>query len=254
MCLLIFAHQATEQHPLIIAANRDEFHARPTRAAGLWPEHPALLAGQDLEQGGTWMGITRAGRFAAITNYRDPIQTRAAPLSRGELPLNFLIGKAPPEQYLASLQNSAAQYAGFNLLVGDTRSLWYFANSDADNPRELPPGLYGLSNARLDTPWPKVASGKRKLAALIKEARLEHDHLETLVSDTRTAPVDALQAFGMGSEMEQALSAQFIITPAYGTRSTTTLLTHTNGDIHWRERSFDNTGAESGVAELVLTN
>lgn len=253
MCLLIFGHQATQQHPLIIAANRDEFHARPTQPAGLWREHPHLLAGRDLEAGGTWMGITRTGRFAAITNYRDPNQTGPAPRSRGALPLNFLTGSDTPEQYLESLCASADQYAGFNLLVGDAQSLWYYANSDPDKPRSLAPGLYGLSNARLDTPWPKVERGKARLAALLADNQFEHDQLETLVSDTATAPAEALQALDMHTEMEQALSAQFIITPDYGTRSSTTLRREKDGTIHWRERSFSSEGKASSVSELVLT-
>ncbi|MFK7977369.1 MAG: NRDE family protein [Halioglobus sp.] len=258
MCLLIFAHQPDHEHPLIIAANRDEFHVRPTRASGLWPEHPNLLAGKDLEQGGTWMGITREGRFSAITNYRDPNQAASGPLSRGALPLDFLVGDTTPEQYMLALQKSAGEYAGYNLLAGDRESLWYFANSHSNNngelPRELPPGLYGLSNASLDTPWPKVELGKARLATLLDACELSHNSLETLVSDTRTAPTEALQGVGLEGEMAQILSAQFIITPGYGTRSTTTLRTDRDGTIHWREQTFNKDGAALGETELVLTN
>lgn len=257
MCLLIFAHQASDEHPLIIAANRDEFHARPTRPANLWDDHPRLLAGKDMEQGGTWMGITRDGRFAAITNYRDPDQgnngTAPPPRSRGELPLNFLIANSSPEQYMAALQTEADQYAGFNLLVGDAESLWYYANSDAAQPRKLSPGVYGLSNASLDTPWPKVELGKARLNSLMASGTLDHDALATLVSDTRTAPAEALETLGIEGEMAQVLSSQFIITPGYGTRSTTTLRTERDGTIHWREQAFDSAGVQTGVSELVLT-
>ncbi len=129
MCLLIFAHQTTADYPLVVAANRDEFHARPTAASHFWADHPELLAGMDLEQGGTWMGVTRDGRFAAITNYRDPASTVTAPRSRGELPLGYLTGQQDPQDYLQDIAAQAAQYAGFNLLLGDRGSLWYFANS-----------------------------------------------------------------------------------------------------------------------------
>ncbi|MCB1676400.1 MAG: NRDE family protein, partial [Halioglobus sp.] len=118
MCLLLVAHQYDRRYPLVVAANRDEFHARATAAAHFWPEQPNLLAGRDLAQGGTWMGITRRGHFAAITNYRDPAQTAPAPRSRGELPLDYLSGEPEPGAYLRQVARRAAQYAGFNLLVG----------------------------------------------------------------------------------------------------------------------------------------
>ena len=166
MCLLIFAHQLSADYPLMVAANRDEFYARPTAPAAFWPEYPGLLAGRDLEQGGTWMGVTREGRFAAVTNYRDPDVAMPAPRSRGELPLDYLAGSTTPASYLAELAKRGGEYAGFNLLVGDRDSLWYFANSGGQAPRALSPGLYGLSNARLDTPWPKVERGKAMLLSL----------------------------------------------------------------------------------------
>lgn len=253
MCLLIFAHQVSEQYPLILAANRDEFHARPTRPSQVWPEHPGLLAGKDLEQGGTWMGITSRGRFAAVTNFRDPNQTVAAPRSRGELPLQFLLGSLSPKNYLEALRHNADLYAGFNLLVGDARSLWYFANNGGGEPRELAPGIYGLSNAVLDTPWPKVELGKAKLRALIEDNTLDHDRLTALVSDTQTATPEALARLGMASEMEQTLSAQFIITPGYGTRSTTSLRCDNQGNADWQETSYDRVGRAKSVTELVLT-
>lgn len=254
MCLVIFAYRAHERYPLLVAANRDEFHARPTRAAALWDEHPNLLAGKDLEQGGTWMGITRSGRFAAVTNVRGGIAAVPAPRSRGELPLHFLTGSESPRDYLASLEAASGQYAGFNLLVGDSESLWYYANVDGDRPRALAPGLYGLSNAALDTPWPKVDRGKQRLDQLLTSGDLEHEHLATLVSDPAAAGADELAAIGQHSELERALSSQFIIMPQYGTRSTTTLRATTAGVIDWCEVSFDETGERIGSSELVLTS
>lgn len=254
MCLLIFAHQVSPQFPLVLAANRDEFHARPTRPSQFWNEHPGLLAGKDLEQGGTWMGITREGRFAAVTNYRDPDQTRQAPRSRGELPLQFLTGRQSPEEYLEALASRAGQYAGFNLLVGDAGALWYFANNGRSHPRELAPGLYGLSNANLDTPWPKVELGKARLQALLDDGQLEAEHIASLVADTHTARPEALARLGMETDMEEMLSAQFIITPGYGTRSTTALRMDADGQIHWAEESFDEHGRATGKVELALTH
>ena len=123
MCLLIFSYRVDPNYPLVLAANRDEFHARPTAAARFWPEHPRLLAGRDLEQGGTWMGLTREGRFAAITNCRDPARTAPAPRSRGELPLGYLTGSQDAQTYLMDTLANAQEYAGFNLLVGTRQSL-----------------------------------------------------------------------------------------------------------------------------------
>lgn len=227
---------------MLIAANRDEFHARPTAASAFWDEHPDVLAGRDLEQGGTWMGVTRSGRFAAVTNYRDPARTAAAPRSRGELPLDFLTGTQQPHAYLDALAGRAHEYAGFNLLVGDNRNLWYFTNSDALQPQCLAPGLYGLSNARLDTPWPKVTRGKTRLQALLESGAISHDSLAAVVNDRQRADQRELQALQLVGSMDPVLSAQFIVTEAYGTRSTTTLRIDVDGNTYWREQSFDSRG------------
>jgi uncharacterized protein with NRDE domain len=242
MCLLVFAHRACPGYPLLLAANRDEFHARPTAASAFWEEHPDVLAGRDLEQGGTWMGVTRSGRFAAVTNYRDPARTAAAPRSRGELPLDFLTGTQEPHAYLNALAGRATEYAGFNLLVGDDRNLWYFTNSDDLEPQCLPPGIYGLSNARLDTPWPKVTRGKAQLQALVESDTISHDTLAAVVNDRQRAEQRELQALQLVGSMDPVLSAQFIVTESYGTRSTTTLCIAADGNTRWREQSFDSNG------------
>lgn len=242
MCLMILAHQVSPDYPLLVAANRDEFHARPTAASDFWPEQPQLLAGRDLQQGGTWMGVTRGGRFAAVTNYRDPARTAAAPRSRGELPLGFLLGSHTPKDFLDAVAACAHEYAGFNLLVGDRFSLWYFTNSDAAVPRELPAGIYGLSNARLDTPWPKVELGKSRLLSLLGGGGVSHDALLAVVGDRQLADAHALRAQGLDGSMDPVLSAQFIVTGAYGTRSSTTLWLDKRGQVDWRELSFDELG------------
>ena len=245
MCLLIFSYGVDPRYPLVLAANRDEFHARPTDAASFWPEHPEVLAGRDLEQGGTWMGLTRKGRFAAITNCRDPARTAPAPRSRGELPLGFLTGSVDPEAYLSSLLAIAHEYAGFNLLVGTADNLWYYTNSPSAQQREpalLAPGLYGLSNAQLDTPWPKVALGKQRLQTLLGRDALSHDELEAVVADRKLADPRALRQLGLTDDMAQVLSSQFITTASYGTRSSTTLWQDSAGQAHWRESTFDAQG------------
>lgn len=250
MCLVIFAHQYLPQYPLVVAANRDEFHARATEPSHFWSAQPQVLAGRDLEQGGTWMGTTRTGRFAAITNVRDPARTAPAPRSRGALTLNFLAGEASPQAYLAEIEPQADQYALFNLVVGDQQSLWVFSNAHGNRgPEALAPGLYGLSNAALDTPWPKVKLGKSVLASSLGDATLSHAELATAVHDKGLARPEELANHGLTGEMDQTLSAQFITAGVYGTRSTTTMWLTRGGVAHWCERSFDGVGRETGCVE-----
>ncbi|MEM6583406.1 MAG: NRDE family protein [Pseudomonadota bacterium] len=249
MCLLVFSYRLDTGFPLVVAANRDEFHARPTAPASFWLDAPQLLAGKDLQMGGTWMGMTRQGRFAAITNTRDPDQSQPAPRSRGELPLDYLIGSQTPSAFLNSLRARADQYAGFNLLVGNIDELWYFTNSNPvhkDLPRCLPPGLYGLSNASLDTPWPKVLIGKKRLTAIMESGEMSHETLAEVVADRHLAEPSDLKSLGLTGKMEHTLSSQFIVTPPYGTRSTTTMWMTASGEAHWRENSYNSEGQETG--------
>lgn len=244
MCLILFAHQMSSEYPLVVAANRDEFHQRPTQASHYWPEHPRVLAGRDLQAGGTWMGINRSGRFAAVTNYRDPGKTRPAPRSRGNLVIDYLQNQLPTGQYLDKVSSTANDYAGFNLLVGDGDQLWYLSNSGPyieRQARRLPPGIYGLSNASLDTPWPKVQRGKQVLAAAL-HGSIDHDALEAVVASRQLASKDQLDLQGLNSEMDELLSAQFIANEAYGTRATTTCWRTAVGEYHWKERNFNARG------------
>lgn len=254
MCLIILAHQLWPNQPLVVSANRDEFFARPTAPARFWPANPSILAGQDLEQGGTWLGVTRSGRFAAITNYRDPARTLPAPRSRGELTLDYLQGTSSPENYLQAVSARATDYAGFNLLVADQHSMWYFSNSGSTPaaPQALAPGLYGLSNASLDTPWPKVELGKQRLSELAG-TQPDHDRLLAVVSDRQLAPPEDLHRQGLTGDMDQALSAQFIQAGVYGTRCSTTLWMKAGGQAQWRETSYDETGAVAGVVEETFS-
>ena len=246
MCLVIVGHQQHPHWPLLVAANRDEFHARATAPSAFWGEHTGMLAGRDLEAGGTWMGVTRDGRFAAVTNFRDPARTAPAPRSRGELPVNFLLGNYAPLDYLRAVEPRMADYAGFNLLVGDGRTLCYLGNDSTGGPQTLAPGIYGLSNARLDTPWPKVQLGKNTLATLLNDEGLTHDSLATAVSDRALAAPEALSDHGLHGDMDVLLSAQFISAGSYGTRSTTTILQGTDS-LSWREISFDQQGRLTGT-------
>ncbi len=249
MCLVIFAHRCHPDYPLLLAANRDEFYARPTLPARFRPQHPGLLAGLDQQAGGTWMGITRDGRFAAITNYRDPDRSEAAPRSRGELTMDFLLGSDSPRSYLQQLAPRAGEYAGFNLLLGAGGELWHYSNSDGDaGAHRLEPGIYGLSNALLNTPWPKSELGKARMAQALEALPPSHEGLLQVVADRGTADREQLHPLGLEQAMDELLSAQFITAGeyGYGTRSSTTLWLTAAGEVAWCERLFDEAGVETG--------
>lgn len=226
MCLILVAWRAHHEFPFVVAANRDEYYQRPTASAGFWSDAPQVLAGRDLEAGGTWMGITRNGRFAALTNFRDPARHKPDAPSRGHLVADFLTGTQPIDAYLDGL--AGASYNGFNLLLGDGERLVAFSNVSNER-HELAPGIHGLSNALLDTPWPKVGAGKTALEAAIAALPGE-TALWKLLRDDTTHPDSVLPATGVPLEWERLLSAAFVISPDYGTRSST-LLTVSGGDV-----------------------
>lgn len=236
MCLILLAWRAHPEYPLVVAANRDEFFARRTAAADFWDDAPDVLAGRDLEAGGTWLGVTRNGRFAALTNYRDPERNRSGMPSRGELVSRFLSGSQSAESYLSELDAMADRYNGFNLIFGDLNRLWCFSNCE-EGERELKPGVYGLSNHLLDTPWPKVAQGKSALHAALR-ALPDEAPLFDLLRDDRISPDDALPRTGVSLEWERLLSAAFIRAHGYGTRSATVLLRDSGGRVRFSEQSF----------------
>ena len=253
MCLILLAHESHPRYPLIVAANRDESHDRPTRRAGWWGDAPEVLAGRDLREGGSWMGVTRAGRWAAVTNFRERVPPRADAPSRGDLVGDYLRGEASPRDYLERLRPRLAEYNGFNLLAGEPGALYWSSNrSDANPPdRLLAPGIYGVSNHLLDTPWPKVRRGKEALAELLGERSLRPDRLLDLLLDQTVAADHELPDTGVGLELERALSTLFIQSPGYGTRSSTALLldrdgkglfverTYRPGTAEWEERRFE---------------
>lgn len=219
MCLITFAWQVHPDFPLLLAANRDEFHARPSRAARFWPETPAVLAGRDLAAGGTWLGLSRQGRFAALTNYREP-QAPAGQYSRGLLVSAFLQGHQSPWDYARHVHAQAAHYGGFNLLLGDSHELLIVSNRGMA-PTRLSPGLYGLSNHLLDSPWPKVEKAKQALRASLDNPQT--GALLSLLRDETQPPAVALPDTGVGAAMEQLLAPLFIRSPLYGTRASTVL-------------------------------
>ncbi|MBL1377837.1 NRDE family protein [Zobellella sp. CGMCC 1.18722] len=240
MCLIAFSWQPGGRRPLLLLANRDEFYDRPTAPAQWWPDHPHIWGGRDLQAGGSWLGLTRGGRFAAITNHRDG---RAAPLaaarSRGELVADFLAGSLSPQDYMAGVMARRHGYQGFNLLVGDLigGELWYGGNREGADARPLAPGLYGLSNAVLDSPWPKVERLKQGLAALATD----HSEAEALalLGDKGRAADEALPDTGISREWERALSAVFIVHPGYGTRAQTLVSLAADGSLSVVELGFN---------------
>lgn len=245
MCLIFLAWQCHPHYPLIVAANRDEFHQRPTAAAHYWPEQPTLLAGRDLQSGGTWLGMTTQGRWAALTNYREGDRHRSVKTSRGALVRNFLRTETTALEYVAQCQQQAAAYDGYNLLVSDGQHVAWYSNRAADY-QLLRPGLYGLSNHLLDTPWFKVQAGKAAVAAVLQQPLSQPATLSRalfqVLADRTCPPDDALPETGVSLAWERLLASRFIVSPSYGTRSATVILQAETGVVHWMERSFQANG------------
>jgi uncharacterized protein with NRDE domain len=246
VCTLLFALGVHPRYPLVLAANRDEFYARKTAPAGWWPQAPQLFAGRDLQAGGTWFGVTRRGRWAALTNVRDPADIRLDVRSRGALVADYLRGTAAPGDYLAAI--AGERYAGFNLVVGDADGVWYMNNKTGDR-RRLAPGLYGISNAELDTPWPKVVRGKSGLARLLAGETIAPAAIVAMLADATPAADAELPDTGVGLELERALSPLCIAMPGYGTRVSTALLLGADGWAVCREQATV-PGPHPAIAEV----
>jgi uncharacterized protein with NRDE domain len=239
MCLILLAIQSHPDYKLVIAANRDEFYDRPTAPAAFWDSEPGLLAGRDLRAGGTWLGITTKGRIAAITNYRDPSSIKSNAPSRGSLVTGFLSGQQTPVDYLEGLKKEAREYNGFNLIVGEKNSLYWYSNR-GEGVRSLVAGIYGISNRLLDTPWPKVSRGKKMISTTLHEEKgLSPDALFSMLAD-RSIPDDKkLPHTGVGLDWERTLSPIFITSPDYGTRSSTLIFIDLNDRVTFIEKTFN---------------
>jgi uncharacterized protein with NRDE domain len=248
MCLIVFAWRPTHPQPLILAANRDEFYARPTLPLAQWEDGPHVYAGRDLEAGGTWLGVTAEGRFAALTNIRDPGQPLGR-RSRGELVAQFLTGSMPIEAYLREVAGRSAEYSGFNLLVGDREAL-HFLSAASPIPQRLAPGIYGVSNAGLDTPWPKLLKAKAALSEQLNEP--DPEAMFGFLADAEAAPDADLPSTGVGLATEKLLSSVFIASPNYGTRASTVLMSNADGSRRLIERSFGPYGGRLGEVELAI--
>lgn len=246
MCLIGIAYRTDPRWPLLVAANRDEFHARPADPAGFWPDDPGLLAGRDRQGGGTWLGISLAGRFAAVTNYREPATATTGERSRGELVAEFLRGDEPAANFARRVTEDGSRFGGFSLLVMDRASLW-FASNRGDAPLPVPPGVHGLGNQSLDSRWPKVDRIRSLMAEEVSATRPGDNRLLGCLRDTTRAPDHELPDTGVGPERERLLSAPFIISDSYGTRCSTLIRVDAEGRCAFREDSYTHTGATACV-------
>lgn len=246
MCLILFAHRAHPRFPLVLAANRDEAYSRPAASAAFWDDQPYLYGGRDLERGGTWLAMTRSGKIAAVTNYRNAHAARDAPRSRGELVSAYLAGSVDAETYLKAVEARGDQYNGFILIAGDLDALYWLSNRGPGVAR-IPPGVHGLSNHLLNTPWPKIQRSKGALEALLAadEDGLTAGLFEILADRSRAADHE-LPDTGVGLQRERELSANFISGERYGTRASTVVLVSTDREVRYIERAFGPLGAPLG--------
>ena len=249
MCLLVLAWRQAPRYRLVLAGNRDEFHARPAAPAAWWDEPTGLLAGRDLQADGTWLVVTSDGRVGVVTNYCELGERLARAPSRGGLIPDYVRGGAAPAEFLASLAAAAQAYAGFNLLAADALTLGYYSNRDGA-PRLLAPGVYGLSNRLLDTPWPKLTRVRAAFEERIASGRVDEEELLALLADRTPADPADLPDTGLTLELERALSAPFIVTPTYGTRCSTVVTVDEAGRCALYERRFDASGAVTGESRF----
>jgi uncharacterized protein with NRDE domain len=254
MCLLVLAWKHHPRYRLVLAGNRDEFHDRPAAPLAWWQDDPRILAGRDLKAGGTWLGVARSGRFGIVTNFRDlqaPVE--GAP-TRGQLVPRFLTSATSPKEFLDDLRGAAPRYSGFNLLVGGSRALYYYSNRGPSAPTSLAPGVYGLSNHLLDTPWPKLTRTRERFARALMEPEIATEELFAMLADRSRAPDNDLPSTGLPADWERVVSAPFIVNERYGTRCSSVLLVERNGRTVLLERRYDRDGVQSGTSRFEYTS
>lgn len=245
MCLILFGYKAHPNYKLILLANRDEFKARPTAKADYWKDHPQILAGRDLERMGTWLGISKKGHFSAITNYREAHENLLSDApSRGDLTTNFIKEEKSPKTYLSELHADKRVFNGYNLLIGDVHNLYHYSNKEG-KINHLDAGIYGLSNALLDTPWPKVELGKSLLTKLVaNQDEINLDHAFKILQNVERPREEDLPDTGIGHDWEKVLSSMFIDTEAYGTYCSTVLLWDYKNQIDFIEKVHEDQSIE----------
>ncbi len=236
MCLILFALHQHQDYPLIVIANRDEYYARPARAAHWWPDRPGIFAGRDLQARGTWLGVNKNGRFAAVTNVRESGGMTPGEKSRGELPTRYLGGDETPQTYLENLQHEATRYAGFNLLLGNRDELWFASNRDS-GIHKITPGVYGISNGGFDEAWPKLSSGKLELERMLGTG-IDEQGLMNILTDNSLAPDHELPRTGVELGIERMLSSRFIRSPEYGTRACSVVTIDSSHRVSFTEQNY----------------
>ncbi|OMP66092.1 NRDE family protein [Domibacillus epiphyticus] len=235
MCVINIAFQVNPETPLILAANRDEFYDRPTAPSHWWEDAPGILAGRDLSKGGTWLGVSKSGRICALTNYRDPSELNTQKESRGSIVRSFLESQMNAETFLEELDREKDCYPGFNIVAGTKDELFSYSNKSGEKPIQLPPGIHSVSNAFMNTPWPKTVKAKKEME------RCYHDResLFSMLADETQAADEMLPKTGVSLEWERLLSPLFIKSKGYGTRCSTVIMMKTDDTIEWEERIFD---------------
>jgi uncharacterized protein with NRDE domain len=257
MCLLVIAWQCHPQFRLVVAANRDEFHARPALPLAPWKDIEGVVGGRDLQASGAWFAIDARRRVGIVTNFREFGRQRRSAPSRGGLIPGYLSSDSAPGEYLRALETDAPGYAGFNLLLADRGSLWYASNRADQFARELPPGIYGLSNEFLDTPWPKLVRVRARFETLIRSSAASdldalHRDLFAMLADRQTAPPADIPPGDLTAEWARKLSAPFVLDPGYGTRCSTVLTISNQDALRIAERRFDADGTAAGQSEHLL--
>ena len=252
MCLIVLAYKYVPGIPLFFAGNRDEFYDRPTEKAHIWNTKPKMIAGKDLKAGGTWLGLTVNGKIAAITNHRNMNQNKPDAPSRGHIVKDALTSSNTTEHYLQELKSEAQEYNGFNLITGSREKLFYFSNQTMQI-KELKPGIYALSNALLNTPWPKAEWAKDQFKQILDSGEHSTSRCFSILKNEDTYPVKKLPETGLSSEMEKAVSAVFIKTEEYGSRCSTVVKLLNDHTFYFEERTY-RAGSEIINSKQVFTD
>ncbi|WP_340104993.1 NRDE family protein [Rhodohalobacter sp. 8-1] len=253
MCLIVFSYNHHKKYPVILAGNRDEFYGRDARQAHFWDTSPPLLAGKDLRAGGTWLGVNQNGEFGAITNFRDLDNPINGERSRGEIIPEFLTQPGPPKKKLSRIQKNSSAYSGFNLLAGNANQIFYLNNVNRQF-QSVKPGIHGISNAFLDTPWPKVEKAKSLFKKVVQSEKINPEEIFQLLQDSESFPLEKLPNTGLSPEMEKAVSPIFIETDDYGTRCSSLLTIDNDGQVQFTERTFHVTGDGSETVKEYSFN
>lgn len=249
MCLVLFAYKSHQNYPLVLAANRDEFYNRSSIQAHFWEEHPAILAGKDVQSQGTWLGVTNSGKIGLITNYRHPRYFNSTAPSRGKIVLEYLASTISPDKYINKLRQYDRQFNGFNLLLGTTDEMFYYSSVTGES-KKLKPGVYGLCNHLLDTPWPKVESGKDQLKSILNNHNISIDSLKAILLDDSQASSDQLPETGVGLDFEKLLSSIFIKSEYYGTKSSTIVVLDNKRNVDFSELTYEKNGVRESSSEF----